>query len=364
MLAALAPASLARLRFPLGELTQAARCARSRARPGCRSPTSASRRTCASSPAPARARSSPATAACASGRARSSTAPGATRRPPPRRSTCSRSGSARGSASRPTSRCSCSPRTATPTRSRSARAPRSPRRAVAVRDAVLHRPGAEVDRVKLRYRTRPLPCRVSSARTAGSRSTLAEPVDGAAPGQVAVPAARRRGRRPRRHRRLTRCHAATVAASAISPRAIIASNSATGKRAQRRSCSVGSGGRRAGFESGREPDVEALVEAARRRRRACRGAPCVARPQAGLLGQLAARELLGGASGSASHAPCGSPRSGARTGGGTARRARRRRPSQRRRSARPAASRPRRTGRASRRRAPARSSCSRIQRFS
>jgi len=57
--------------------------------------------------------------------------------------------------------------------------------AVAVRDAVLHRPDAEVDRVKLRYRTKPLACRVR-ARDAGRLTLeLAEPVDGAAPGQVA-----------------------------------------------------------------------------------------------------------------------------------------------------------------------------------
>ncbi len=54
---------------------------------------------------------------------------------------------------------------------------------VAVRDAVLHRPAADVDRVKLRYRTQPLPCRVSA--TADSRWSSAEPVDGAAPGQLA-----------------------------------------------------------------------------------------------------------------------------------------------------------------------------------
>jgi tRNA-uridine 2-sulfurtransferase len=55
---------------------------------------------------------------------------------------------------------------------------------VAVRDAVLHRPAGEVDRVKLRYRARPLACRVERAdgRVA---VRLDEPVDGAAPGQVA-----------------------------------------------------------------------------------------------------------------------------------------------------------------------------------
>jgi len=57
---------------------------------------------------------------------------------------------------------------------------------VAVRSAVLHRPGAEVDRVKLRYRTVPLPCRVAPGKTGGRLALqLAAPVDGAAPGQVA-----------------------------------------------------------------------------------------------------------------------------------------------------------------------------------
>ena len=56
---------------------------------------------------------------------------------------------------------------------------------VAVRDAVLHRPDGDVDRVKLRYRTQPLACR-AEARAGGRLAlTLAEPVDGAAPGQLA-----------------------------------------------------------------------------------------------------------------------------------------------------------------------------------
>ncbi len=56
---------------------------------------------------------------------------------------------------------------------------------VRVRDAVLHRPGEEVDRVKLRYRSRPLPCRVSGERDGALTVALAEPADGPAPGQVA-----------------------------------------------------------------------------------------------------------------------------------------------------------------------------------
>ncbi len=52
---------------------------------------------------------------------------------------------------------------------------------VPVRDVVLHRPPDEVDRVKLRYRSTPLRGRIS-----GDVIQLDEPVEGAAPGQVAV----------------------------------------------------------------------------------------------------------------------------------------------------------------------------------
>jgi tRNA-specific 2-thiouridylase len=56
---------------------------------------------------------------------------------------------------------------------------------VEVRDAVLHRPAADVEAVKLRYRSRPLPCRVDG-EGADLVVHLCEPVDGAAPGQAAV----------------------------------------------------------------------------------------------------------------------------------------------------------------------------------
>jgi tRNA-uridine 2-sulfurtransferase len=52
---------------------------------------------------------------------------------------------------------------------------------VAVRDLVLHRPAHEVEAVKLRYRSRALRCRLD-----GETIHLGEPVDGAAPGQAAV----------------------------------------------------------------------------------------------------------------------------------------------------------------------------------
>ena len=60
---------------------------------------------------------------------------------------------------------------------------------VHVRGARLMRPGVRVDRVKLRYRSRPLLCRLSGDPQPGLHARLAielaEPVDGAAPGQLA-----------------------------------------------------------------------------------------------------------------------------------------------------------------------------------
>jgi tRNA-specific 2-thiouridylase len=60
---------------------------------------------------------------------------------------------------------------------------------VDVRGARLHRPGASVDRVKLRYRQQPLRARIAGDPPAGRHRALTleldEPVDGAAPGQLA-----------------------------------------------------------------------------------------------------------------------------------------------------------------------------------
>jgi tRNA-specific 2-thiouridylase len=60
---------------------------------------------------------------------------------------------------------------------------------VRVRGARLHRDGARVDRVKLRYRSRPLAARLPQDTPAGRHRDLElaldEPVDGAAPGQLA-----------------------------------------------------------------------------------------------------------------------------------------------------------------------------------
>jgi tRNA-specific 2-thiouridylase len=60
---------------------------------------------------------------------------------------------------------------------------------VRVRGARLHRDGARVDRVKLRYRSKPLEARVCDSPAAGSHRELmlelGEPILGAAPGQLA-----------------------------------------------------------------------------------------------------------------------------------------------------------------------------------
>ena len=58
-------------------------------------------------------------------------------------------------------------------------------REVAVRGALLHRPADEVDAVRLRYRSRPLPCTVAEAGMGRVTLHLAEPADAAAPGQTA-----------------------------------------------------------------------------------------------------------------------------------------------------------------------------------
>ena len=56
---------------------------------------------------------------------------------------------------------------------------------VQVRGARLHRPSAEIDAVRLRYRSRPLPCAVEPNGSGRVTLHLHEPVDGAAPGQTA-----------------------------------------------------------------------------------------------------------------------------------------------------------------------------------
>ena len=190
MLAALAPATLARLRFPLGELTKP-RGARARApRPACRSPPRPTRRTCASWPAPAARVPRPPRRRCASARATSSTAPGA-RSAATAATTTSRSASAAASAS-----AAPEPLYVLATDARANTVTVGPRgdarddRRSRVRASRLHRPEAEVD---ARAAALPLAARLPLvAARADGRAGLAEPVEGAAPGQTAVPARRRR----------------------------------------------------------------------------------------------------------------------------------------------------------------------------
>jgi tRNA-uridine 2-sulfurtransferase len=63
------------------------------------------------------------------------------------------------------------------------------RELVALRGARLHRPGARVNRVKLRYRTKPIAARLAGSPGRGRHRQLevelSEPFDGAAPGQLA-----------------------------------------------------------------------------------------------------------------------------------------------------------------------------------
>jgi tRNA-specific 2-thiouridylase len=63
------------------------------------------------------------------------------------------------------------------------------RRSVAVGGATLHRDGADVDRVKLRYRSEPVPCRIAGPAPAGRHGRLElelhGEVHGIAPGQTA-----------------------------------------------------------------------------------------------------------------------------------------------------------------------------------
>ena len=147
--------------LPARRADQAGGQADRRRRRACRSRARSTRRTCASWPAPTAPASSPATAASATHPDRSSTPDGTVvgRHLGQHRFTV---GQRRGLGSpRPASRSTCSTRTPLP-----AEVSVGPRAAlettsVPVRGARLHATATRVDRVKLRYRSRPLPCRIA-----------------------------------------------------------------------------------------------------------------------------------------------------------------------------------------------------------
>ncbi len=164
VLAALAPESLARLRFPLGEHAQARRCASSPSAPASRSRASPTPRTCASSRARATATSSSATAALGERPGAIVDRDGTRARRARRRARATRSASATASASPRPSRCTCSRPTRARTPSPSARASALLARELTVREATLHRDGGCVDGVRVRAHGRPL--RLPPARRA------------------------------------------------------------------------------------------------------------------------------------------------------------------------------------------------------
>ena len=243
MLAALAPASLARLRFPLGELTkpQVRALAREAGLPV--ADKRESQDLCFLAGTGKRAflarhgalGERPGAIVDRGG-------PRASARTPA--STCSRSASARASGSAAGEPLYVLAKDAAANTVTVGPAEALATRRVPVRAAVLHRAGDTVDRVKLRYRSAPVACRVAGARgrppPPRARARRAGRRRRARPGRL--PAGRRRRRRLGLDQ-LLRCHrpkAATLAASAIAPAPIIRSTSASAKRSVRSPCSVSS----------------------------------------------------------------------------------------------------------------------------
>ena len=183
MLCALAPASVTRLRFPLGELTKpevralAAEAGLPVASQGrLAGPLLPGRHRARGVPGPPRRR------ARAAGRHRRPPRPRAGAPPRPPRFTVGQRKGIGVAAAEPlyvlatdarTNRVTVGARTELATRS------------VAVRGARLHRRPEAVDSVRLRYRSTPLPCRVEEQGRGRLTLHLGEPADAAAPGQTA-----------------------------------------------------------------------------------------------------------------------------------------------------------------------------------
>ena len=208
MLAALSPASLARMRFPLAELTKPevrALAAEAELPVASAAP---SRRTCASWPGPAR-RAFLAAPRGARGRAGGDrVGAGDGRSAPTTASTTSPSASARGWAWRRPSRCTCcAPRRAR-TASWSARATSWPSIACACAAPGCTGRAPRSTRVRLRYHSRAVPCRVAGIPGRGDPRALELELAGTllrrGSGAVRVPASRRRDRRVGDNHTMTR----------------------------------------------------------------------------------------------------------------------------------------------------------------
>ena len=184
--------------LPARRADQAARCARWPPRPGCRSPRKAdSQDLCFLAGTGKAAFLARHGGLARRGRGRSSTAPARVlgRHRGHHGFTV---GQRKGLGVAAPSRSTCCAPTRARTASSSARARSWPRARSRVRGARLLRAGDEVDRVKLRYRSQPVPCRVPASRPraaphAGARARRAGRRRRARPDRV--PAARRRGRR-------------------------------------------------------------------------------------------------------------------------------------------------------------------------
>ena len=185
MLSGLRPGSLARLRFPLARAHQAGGARNRRRAPVSRSPAGRTARTCASSPARASASSCAGTPASESVRATLWTAAvGASARTTA--TTTSPSVSAGAWAWAAASRATSSgPTPTTNTVVAGTREDLATRR-VRIGGARLHRPAERVDGVRLRSHSPKRECRLEvDGDPSEATVALAEPVDGAAPGQVA-----------------------------------------------------------------------------------------------------------------------------------------------------------------------------------
>ena len=189
MLAALAPRVARADALPARGADEARGATESRPPRDCRWPARPTRRTSASWREPTAPGFSRATAGSVTRAGEIVDQHGRRARAPPRPASLHRRAAARHRGRRPASRCTCSTRTRPATACSSGRVGRCATSRVAIRGARLHRDGARVDRVKLRYRSRAAAGAPADDPPAGRHRIatieLERAVDGAAPGQLA-----------------------------------------------------------------------------------------------------------------------------------------------------------------------------------